>query len=99
MAYRSNRPLRPPTPGLILTLEFLAPRGMTQREIAEHVGHDVKVINRIVRGRAKVTASMALKLAAAFDTSPEFWLNAQQAIDLHEARQQIGTLPGAIRAY
>lgn len=28
---------------------------------------------------------MALKLGAAFRTSPEFWLNAQQALDLYRA--------------
>jgi hypothetical protein len=32
-----------------------------------------------------VTAEMALKLAAAFRTTPEFWLNAQKAVDLHRA--------------
>jgi antitoxin HigA-1 len=70
---------------------------MTQRELAEHIGHDVKVINRIVNGRSAVTASMALKLAAAFETSPEFWLNAQKAVDLYEARRLAGRLPAPLR--
>ena len=70
----------PPTrPGEILREEFLVPLGMTQKELADHLGCDVKVVNRIVNGRTSVTAEMALKLGAAFGTTPEFWLNAQKA--------------------
>ena len=85
---------RPQTsPGEILREEFLMPLGMTQRQLAEHVGCDVKVVNRIVNGRTSVTAEMALKLGATFRTSPEFWLNAQKAIDLYEAANQLAKLP------
>ena len=39
---------RPPTgPGEILHEEFLLPLGMTQKQLADHVACDVKVINRI----------------------------------------------------
>src|SRR5687768_6889190 len=88
---------RPVTPGEILAQEFLIPLGMTQREFAAHIGHDVNVVSRIVNGRAVVTAAMALKLAAAFEMSPEFWLNAQKAVDLYEARRNAGRLPRPIR--
>ena len=81
------------TPGEILHEEFLAPLGLTQRVLADHLGCDVKVINRIVNGRTSVTAEMALKLAAAFDTTPEFWLNAQRAVDVYTARKRLGKLP------
>jgi addiction module HigA family antidote len=83
----------PTTPGEILREEFLVPLGMTQRRLAEHIGHDVKVVNRIINGRAGVTAEMALKLAATFRTSPEFWLNAQKAIDLYRATKRLRRLP------
>ena len=89
---------RPPTrPGEILHEEFLLPLGMTQKQIADHVGCDVKVINRIVNGRTSVTAEMALKLAAAFRTTPEFWLNAQKAEDPCEASARIWKLPRPLR--
>lgn len=88
---------RPPTiPGEILREEFLVPAGLTQRQLAERVGTDVKVINRIVNGRTSVTPEMALKLGAALRTTPEFWLNAQRAVDLYEAAQRIGKLPEPI---
>jgi addiction module HigA family antidote len=83
----------PTTPGEILREEYLVPLEMSQRQLAEHIGQDVKVINRIVNGKSAVTAEVALKLAAAFRTTPEFWLNAQKAIDLYVARRKLRGLP------
>ena len=45
---------------------------MSQKEFANHLGCDLKVINRIVNGRSAVTAEMALKLGSALRTTPEF---------------------------
>jgi addiction module HigA family antidote len=92
MATRAMR-RTPATPGEILKEEFLVPLGLTQKQLADHLGCDVKVINRIVNGRSAVTAEMALKLGAAFKTTPEFWLNAQEAVDIYRAAQRLKTLP------
>ncbi len=89
----TNRRRKPTTPGEILREEFLIPLGMTQKQLADHLGCDVKVVNRIVNGRSSVTAAMALKLGAAFRTTPEFWINAQQAVDLHHAVRRLPSLP------
>jgi antitoxin HigA-1 len=72
---------RPTPPGEILREEFLC---------------DVKVINRIVNGRCAVSAEMALRLGAALGTSPQFWLSAQQAVDLYESSRAMKRLPGPI---
>lgn len=88
-----TRRREPTTPGEILDEEFLGPLGMTQKQLADHIGCDVKVVNRIVNGRAAVSTEMALKLGAAFRTSPEFWLNAQKAVDLYRASATVGELP------
>jgi addiction module HigA family antidote len=90
------RSRRPTTPGEILHHEFLVPLRMTQKRLADHIGCDVKVVNRIVNGRCAVTAAMALKLGAAFGTTPDFWLNAQKACDLHDATNSAGRLPGSL---
>lgn len=87
----------PTSPGEILLEEFLIPLGITQRELSIHLGCDYKVINRIVNGKASVTPKIAIKLGEAFETSPEFWLNAQTAVDIwrfghHEAEQYISSL-------
>ncbi len=84
---------KPTTPGEILQEEYLTPLGVTQKELADHIGCDVKVINRLVNGRTGVTALLALKLAAKLNTSPEFWINAQKAVDIYEASKSIGELP------
>lgn len=89
---------KPTSPGEILAEEFLGPLGMTQRELAEHVGCDVKVVNRIVNGRTPVSAEMALKLGASFRTSADFWLSAQKAVDLYQARLHLHRLPKPLRA-
>ena len=80
----------PTTPGEILSEEFIKPLGLTQKQLADHLNCDVKVINRIVNARASVTAEMAIKLAAALKTSPEFWMNAQQAVDVYHANKTLG---------
>ena len=89
----TSRRRKPTNPGEILRAEFLIPLGMTQKQLADHLGCDVKVVNRIVNGRSSVTAEMALKLGAAFRTTPEFWINAQQAVDLHHAVTRLPSLP------
>lgn len=88
-----TRRREPTAPGEILHEEFLLPLGMTQKRLADHLGCDVKVINRIINGRTSVTAEMALRLGATFRTSPEFWLNAQKAVDLHKAARRLSSLP------
>jgi len=87
---------RPTTPGEILHHEFLVPLRMTQKRLADHLGCDVKVVNRIVNGRSAVTAEMAIKLGAAFGMSPEFWLNAQMACDLYRATRASGPRPESL---
>ena len=89
----TTRRRQPTTPGEILREEFLIPLGMTQKQLADHLGCDLKVVNRIVNGRSSVTAEMALKLGATFRTTPEFWLNAQKAVDLHQAGRHLPSLP------
>jgi len=86
----------PTTPGEILSEEFLKPMGMTQKALADHIGCDVKVVNRIVNGRASVTAEMAIRLGAALRVSPEFWLNAQLAVDIFHAARRLKKVPAPI---
>jgi antitoxin HigA-1 len=87
------REREPTTPGEILREEFLIPLGITQKQLADHLGCDVKVVNRIVNGRSAVSTEVAMKLGAAFRTTPDFWLNAQKAVDLWEASQRKVELP------
>ena len=83
----------PTPPGEILAEEFLKPMKLTQKQLANHLGCDVKVINRIVNNRTSITAEMAVKLGLSLGTSPEFWLNAQQAVDIYMAKRKVQDVP------
>lgn len=96
MAYRIER--EPTGPGEILQEEFLTPLGLTQKQFADHIGCDVKVINRIVNGRTSLGAEMAVKLSSALCTTPQFWLNAQQAIDIYNAEKKLKHKPDPVIA-
>ena len=73
----------PTAPGEMLLEEFLKPLGMTQVELAERIRVPYVRVNELVNGKRRVTPSTALRLAKAFGTSPEFWLNGQLALDLY----------------
>ncbi len=77
------------TLGEILKQEELALLEMSEKHLADLIGQDLQVINRIVNGRSAGTAEVALKLAAAFRTPSEFRSNAQKAVDLHAARAKL----------
>ena len=83
----------PTSAGEILDEEFLKPLSITQKRLADHMGCDVKVINRIVNNRTSVSAEMAVRLGSALGTSPEFWLNAQQAVDIYRAKKKVRIVP------
>lgn len=79
---RKKMKRKPTSPGEILFEEFLKPLELSQKALAIHIDCDYKVINRIVNEKSSVSPEIAVKLALALDTSPDFWLNAQTALDL-----------------
>jgi antitoxin HigA-1 len=87
---------KPTTPGEILHKEYMLPLQLTQKELADHLGVDIKVINRLINGKTSVSAEMALKLAHTFTTTPDFWLNAQNAVDFYNASRNLKKLPSPI---
>ena len=76
---------RPTHPGEMLRLDFLPDFGLTIARLAEAAGVSRQSINELLRGRRAVSPEMALRLARLFGNSPQFWLNAQRAVDLWDA--------------
>jgi addiction module HigA family antidote len=76
----------PTHPGEVLLEEFLCPMELSQSALAEHLDFPVQRINELVKGKRGVTPDTAWKLAAAFRTTPEFWINLQTNYDLAKAR-------------
>lgn len=75
----------PPHPGKAVR-EFLGE--MTVTEAASRLGVTRASLSRIINGVNGISADMALRLAAAFDTSAELWLNMQAKYDLWQAEQK-----------
>lgn len=73
---------RPTHPGEMLRAEFLDPLDVTQREFANRIQVSYVRLNELVNGRRGVTPDTALRLSIALGTTPEFWLNLQQAWEL-----------------
>ena len=80
---------RPTHPGEILREDFFPDFGLTVARLAEAVGVSRQSVNDLLRERRALSPEMALRLARLFGNSPEFWLNAQRAIDLWDAAQAI----------
>ena len=80
---------RPTHPGEMLREDFLPDYGLTVSGLAEAAGVSRQSINELLRERRAVSPEMALRLARLFGNSPEFWLNAQRAVDLWDATQAI----------
>lgn len=72
-------------PGRILRDEFLEPLGLSAGALAAHIGVPRTRIERLVKEQTSMTVDTAMRLAAAFGTTPNFWVNLQTACDLAQA--------------
>jgi addiction module HigA family antidote len=77
----------PPHPGEVIRELCLEPLGISVTDAAKSLGVTRKALSELLNRKSGVSPSMALRLAIAFDTSPEFWLNLQQQYDLFQARK------------
>ena len=70
-------------PGMVLQDE-LEEIGVTQSDLAVHIGVLPKTINEICRGKRGISAEMAWKLSQSLGASPNFWLNLQNNWELSQ---------------
>jgi len=83
------RKVRPTHPGEMLREDFLPDYGLTVSSFAKALRVSRQTVNELLRERRAVSPDMALRLSRLFGNSPEFWLNAQRAVDLWEAARNI----------
>ena len=88
---------RPTHPGEMLRGDFLPDYGLSVADLAKAAGVSRQSVNELLRGRRAVSPEMAIRLSRLFGNTPEFWLNAQRAVDLWDARQALGTEVGRIK--
>jgi addiction module HigA family antidote len=80
-----DRKVRPTHPGEMLREDFMPDYGLSVSNMAKALGVSRQTVNELLRERRAVSPEMALRLSRLFGNTPEFWLNAQRAVDLWEA--------------
>lgn len=82
----------PPHPGEILQDFYFEPLGLTVTKAAEKLLISRPNLSAILHGKAGISPLMALKLAKAFDTTPQYWINLQTSYDLWKASSNTDTI-------
>ena len=76
----------PSHPGSILRGGYLEPLDLNVSEAARLLGVSRQLLHRLLSGRARISAEMAVRLSKAFGTTPELWLRLQMNYDLARVR-------------
>ncbi len=91
-------PNRKPThPGAVIREDILPALGITQAQLASHLGVSRLSVSDILLEMRGVSAEMAIRIADAIGGTPESWLRMQEALDLWKAKQKLVKNP-AIKA-
>lgn len=75
---------KPTTVGDVLLYEYLEPLNLKINDLAEMVNVHRNTVSALVNNNRKLTTDMAFRLAKAFDTTVDFWLNIQSAVNIWE---------------
>jgi addiction module HigA family antidote len=79
-----SRERKPTHPGELIREDLLPEAGISQTELAKLMGVSRRTVSEIIHERRKVTPDIAFRLAKVFNSTPEMWLNMQQALDVWE---------------
>lgn len=80
--YKQYERMAPVSPGEILLEDFLKPMQISQNKLASDTAMPPNRISLIIAGKRAITTDTAMRLAAFFGTSAEFWINLQTAYEL-----------------
>lgn len=84
-----NLKRKPTHPGEMLREDFIPDYGLTVAGLADALGVSRQSVNELLREKRALSPEMAIRLGRLFNNSPEFWLNAQRAVDLWVASKAI----------
>lgn len=87
----------PVSVGSVLKEHLINVDGITQDKLAKAIKVSRHSVNELINDRRAITAQMALRLAHAFSTTPEFWIKLQTERDLEIARAELGAELESIR--
>ena len=83
---------RPPTSPGEMVQHFLVDLGQSQAKAARALGMTTNRLNEVVKNKRGISADTALRFAAYFGTTAQFWLNVQAAWDLWNELQRSARL-------
>lgn len=75
-------------PGEFIREMCLKPLGLTVTQAALDLGVTRKALSELLNGHSGISPEMALRLAKAFNTTPESWLAQQMQYDLWVTQQK-----------
>lgn len=73
-------------PGEVLKEEFLEPLEISAYRLSKETFIPQTRVGEILKGRRRITADTALRLAQYFGTSAKFWLGLQDDYDIEEEK-------------
>jgi antitoxin HigA-1 len=73
---------KPTHPGAILREDILPSLNISQTDLADRLGVSRRTVSQILHEQRPLTVDMAIRLAHLLGTTPESWLNMQQAVDV-----------------
>lgn len=76
-------------PGEVLLEEFLQPLGVSAYRLSKDINIPQTRISQIIKGKRRITADTALRLASYFGNTAKFWLGLQDDYDIEEEQESI----------
>lgn len=73
-----NRPIHP---GKFIEEDILNEFGITEKQLALSIGVTPQIVRQLVNGKRKITADIAMRLGRFTKTTPEMWMNLQNAVE------------------
>ena len=80
--------LGPVHPGEVLAEDVFPATGLTKTALAKRLNISREALHNVLSGKSAVSTVLALKLGRLLGTTPQLWLNMQQAHDLAVVGEQ-----------
>ena len=79
---------KPTHPGEMLREEFMPDYNLTVARLAELLGVSRQTVNELINEKRSLSVDLAMRLACLFGTTPQYWINMQNKLDIHNATQK-----------
>lgn len=92
-ASKRNSDRKPTHPCAVIREDVLPELGITQAELANHLGVSRLTVSDLLHEKRSMTAEMAVRVSTVVGGSPESWLRMQEALDIWTAEMKFKEQP------